>query len=292
CDFQILAGQDIAGFASALYGSGKVLGLRSGELYWGESHFQEVLRGVIAFRPDTFINLRTSSPPLLHFLMRASLSPLRIHPASDARAPFANILLKPADPPNILRRQLMVPRLWDISDRPVAVKWSRLRASPENLRDAGSLLASKGLDPERTRIFLWQDNLPARQRELLQASRLERGAQGAAKSLVILNGGGSLHATPAAPADLAQSLRILQVESTGLLLGLFARTALTIGMNGPLLHLAGLADADVEGHFTEAESAWDTSFLNPRIKIAYDTGSARSGVGEDGTGSGSARQGL
>ncbi|MEO6098471.1 MAG: hypothetical protein ABIW76_23490, partial [Fibrobacteria bacterium] len=58
------------------------------------------------------------------------------------------------------------------------------------------------------------------------------------------------------------------------------QTACSIGLNGPLLQLAGIADTDVEAKFTEADAPWDTSFLNPRLWIEYEkpAGNAESGM--------------
>jgi hypothetical protein len=87
-----------------------------------------------------------------------------------------------------------------------------------------------------------------------------------------VHGGGPLFPTPPPPADLAAGLPTLQVDATGLMLGLFARSRRSIGVNGPLLHLASLADTEVEAHFGPEDRAWDTSWLNTRLKVVYDAG--------------------
>ena len=170
---------------------------------------------------------------------------------------------------NLLRRYLQVARLWDVSERPVAVKWTRLAAGAENLKEAGNRIVSKGLRPEATRLFLWQDGDSPRERDLFRACVAERAAQGEAQSLLVVNGFGPLFPTPAPPPDLLLGLPALSVDSTGLMLGLFARVRRCIGINGPLLHLASLADTDVEARFGEEDRKWDTSGLNPRMKVEY-----------------------
>lgn len=268
-EFLFLADQDLAGFVSALFGPERVLGIRSGEFFWGEVHFRELVARATAFRADISINLRGEPSPLMHFLLRSSAAPIRIEVSGDAPRPFANLLLKPSDPANHLKRFLQAVRLWDFSDRPIAPKWSRLGASPENIKEAQTRLVSKGVRPESTRLFLWQDGDQALQRDLFQAAVSERAGQGAAKSLVVVNGAGPLLATAPPPQDLVSSLPAMEVESIGLLLGLFAQTAYSIGINGPLLQLAGIADTEVEAHFRPDEAVWDTSFLNPRLKMKY-----------------------
>jgi len=59
------------------------------------------------------------------------------------------------------------------------------------------------------------------------------------------------------------------VESTGALLGLFTQTSRVLGTNGPLLHLACLSVADVEGFFETGDAPFDTSFLNKHLRVFY-----------------------
>ncbi len=266
----ILARQDRVGFLSALFGPDRILGMREADFRWGEPHFQELVRSVAAFRPGLILNLGEETSPLMHFVLRSSRAPVRVQVSGAAPKPFVNILLRPADPPNHLRRLLQAVKLWDFSERPIVPKWSRLGSSPENLKDAAARLAAKGLRPESTRLFLWQGTSPARERELFQAAVQARSPQGAAQALLVLSGAGPLWATPSPPQDLTLSLPCLEVESTGLLLGLFSQAARCIGTHGPLLHLAGIADTDVDAHFGAEDAAWDTSFLNPRMKVIYE----------------------
>ncbi len=269
-DFLFLVDQASAGFIFSLYGPDRALGIRWDQFFWGESHFNDLVRSAATFRPEVSINLREDTPPLMHFLLRSAQAPIRVQVSGDAPRPFANLIFKPADPLNHLRRFLQALRLWDVSDKPIAPKWSRLTASPENLREAAARLTSKGVRPEKTRLFLWQDLDPVRQRELFRAAVTERAGQGAAQPLVVVNGAGPLYASEPPPQDLILATPALQIDSTGLLLGLFAQTARSIGLNGPLLHLAGISDTDVEGTFTEADAPWDTSFLNPRMRVVYE----------------------
>ncbi|HKP96136.1 MAG TPA: hypothetical protein VJ385_10295 [Fibrobacteria bacterium] len=269
-EFLFLTRQEWVGFLSALFGPDRILGMRAEDFQWGEPHFQEVVRSTGAFRPDLILNLGEETPPLMHFLLRSSRAGLRVQVSGEAPRPFANVLLHPSDPPNHLRRFLQTIRLWNFSARPIVPKWSRLGVSPENLKDAAARLTAKGLRPESTRLFLWQGANPVRERELFQAAVKARSPQGAAQALLVLNGAGPLWASPPPPQDLTLSLPGLEVESTGLLLGLFSLTARSIGTNGPLLHLAGIADTDVEARFGEEDSPWDTSFLNPRLRVVYE----------------------
>ena len=268
-DFLLLAGEPFVGFLSGLFGGERILPLREEEFHWGETHYQDLLRATGAFQPGLTLNLAETANPLLHFLLRSTRAPIRVQVSGEERRPFANIFLHASEPPNHLRRFLQTLRLWDFAEKPIIPKWSRLGASPENLREAAGRLNSKGLRPETTRLFLWQGTSPQRERELFQATVKERGPQGAAQALVVINGGGPLWATPQPPQDLLLGLPSLEVMSTGLMLGLFAQTARSIGTSGPLLDLAGISDTDVIGHYEESDVAWDTSSLNPRMKVIY-----------------------
>jgi hypothetical protein len=267
--FLLLTRQDLTGFLASLFGTDRVVGLRPEELYWGEPHLKALLSALRDFGPDLTLNLRASTPPLMHWLLRSTGAPIRIQVSPDAPAPFANVALRPADPPNHLRRYMQAAKLWDVSDRPISCTWARLRPSPENLREAAARLNAKGLRPEATRIFLWQDLPLERQRDLFRAAVSERGAKGSATSLLVVNGAGPLYASEPPLPEMLLSVPALQVDSSGLLLGLFAQTARSIGFNGPMLHLAGLAETDVEARFEGKDAVWDTSFLNPRMKVIY-----------------------
>lgn len=282
--FHFLIDHRLTGFLAAVLGSDRVTGIRWEDVYWGEPHFQELQRATAAFRPDLSLNFRSGTPPLLQFILRASGAALRVQASGESPEGYANIALRPAEPPNHLRRALQIARLWEASSRPVPVKWTRLAAGPDNLKEAAARLAGKGLKPEATRLFLWQDDPAGRQPELFRKAISARAAQGEAESLVIVNGAGPFFPTPPPPSDLVLSVPTLEVDSTGLLLGLFARTRRSIGLNGPLLHLASLADTDVEAHFTDEDAPWDTSALNPRMRVLYvpgapgATGAAKAGA--------------
>jgi hypothetical protein len=269
-DLLILAPSPMTGFLAALFGPDRVLGIDNGNFLWGEAHFQNLVRSASAFRPQLCINLRLETSPLIHFLVRSSGAPMRVQVSGEARGPFANIFLHAGEPANHLRRNLQVLRLWEFSEKPIVPKWSRLTASADNLKEAHVMLTAKGLRPESTRLFLWQGASPQRERELFQATVRERAAQGASKALAVLSGAGGLWGTPAPPQDMLLGLPAFEVESTGLLLALLSQSVRSIGTNGRLLHLAGIADADATGHFTADDAAWDTSFLNPRLRVIYD----------------------
>ena len=283
-EFLFLIEHHLTGFLAALLGSDRVAGIRWDELYWGEAHFQELQRIASAFHPEIALNFRAETPPLLHFVLRASGAPIRVQVAGDPPVAFANVALRPADPPNHLRRFAQATRLWDVSERPVPVKWTRLAAGPENLKEAHARICSKGLRPEATRLFLWQEETSSAQRELFRKVAAERAVQGEAQSLLVVNGAGPFFPTPPPPQDVILGIPSLEIDSTGLLLGLFARTRRSIGTNGPLLHLASLADTDVEAHFSAADAVWDVSATNARMKVIYEeaAGSGRS-EGSPGT---------
>ena len=269
-EFMFLVDQDSAGFIFSLYGPDRALAIRPNEFHWGEPHFQAMVKTAVGYRAEMSINLRGETPPLMQFLLRSAAAPIRIQVSGDAPPLYANLSLNPSGPPNHLRRFLQVLRLWDATEQPIVPKWSRLTASPENVREAAARLSSKGVNPEKTRLFLWQNLDPVRQRELFRAAVSERAGQGAAQPLVVVNGAGPLYASDPPPQDLILATPALEIDSTGLLLGLFTQTARSIGLNGPLLQLAGIADTDVEAKFSEEDAPWDTSFLNPRLKVVYD----------------------
>ena len=279
-EFLFLVDQQSAGFVFSLIGPDRAVSILWDQFHWGEPHFRDTVLRAGSFRPDLSINLRAETPPLMHFLLRSAQAAIRIQISGDAPRPFANLIVQAAEPSNHLRRFLQTLKLWDLSDRPITPKWSRLAASPENLREASVRLSSKGVNPEKTRLFLWQDVDPIRQRELFRTAVTERAGQGAAQPLVVVSGSGPLYASTPPPQDVILATPALEVDSTGLLLGLFGQTARSIGLNGPLLHLAGISDTDVEARFQEADAPWDTSFLNPRMRVTYDkTGAADTPAG-------------
>jgi hypothetical protein len=268
--FLFLADQSLTSFLAALYGQDQIAGIRREELFWGEPHFLELRRATEAFRPDVSINLRAGSPPLLHFIMRAARATIRVQANGDAPAGFANVVLRPSEPANHLRRFLQATSLWDAAEEPIAVKWARLTPSPENLKDAHARLAGLGRKPETTRLFLWQYGNSLREHALFRKLASDPAGRPAERSLLIINGGGPLFHTPPPAPDFVAGFPAMQIDSTGTLLGLFASTRGSIGVNGPLLHLAALGDTDVEAHFGEEDRAWDTSGLNGRMHVYYE----------------------
>lgn len=267
--FHFLADQELTAFLAALLGHDRVAGIRRDDLYWGEPHFLELRHGVEVFRPDISINLREWTPPLLHFILRSARAPIRIQAGGGSPQGFANVELRPASPPNRLRRYLQVAALWDMAETPVDVKWARLSPGPENLKDAQARLQAAGVRPESTRLFLWQHGNSLREHEALRKAKSETAA-GGSRSLLIVNGAGPLFGTPPPPPEAAAGLPTLSVDSTGAMLGLLASTRGSIGVNGPLLHLASLADTDVHAYFGEEDREWDTSALNGRLRVEYD----------------------
>jgi hypothetical protein len=272
--FHFLAEQELTAFLAALLGHDRVAGIRRDDLFWGEPHFLDLRGSAEEFRPDISINLRERTPPLLHFILRAARAPIRVQAGGDGPEGFANVALRPASPSNRLRRYLQVAALWDMAETPIPVKWARLSPGPENLKDAHSRLAAAGLDPDRTRLFLWQHGNSHRELEAFRKAKAGIAGSGDARSLLIVNGAGPLFGTPPPPPEVAGGLPVLSIDSTGAMLGLFASTRGSIGVNGPLLHLASLADTDVQAYFGEADREWDTSALNGRLQVTYDSDSA------------------
>jgi hypothetical protein len=269
--FHFLAEQELTAFLAALLGHDRVAGIRREDLYWGEPHFLELRRAAGEFRPDISINLRGWTPPLLHFILRSAQAPIRIQACGEVPRGFANVALRPASPANRLRIYLQVAALWDMAETPVPVKWARLSPGPENLKDAHARLEAAGLKPDRTRLFLWQHGNSQREHEAFRKAKAEAGGSGDATSLLIVNGAGPLFGTPPPPPEVAGATPAISIDSTGAMLGLFASTRGSIGVNGPLLHLASLADADVHAFFGEADREWDTSGLNGRLRVTYDS---------------------
>jgi hypothetical protein len=272
--FLFLADQHLIAFLAALYGHDQTVGIRQDELYWGEPHFLELRRVAEEFRPDVSINLREATSPLLHFILRAAHAPIRVQ--ADGRSPegFANVVLQPAEPANHLRRFMQVAALWEASETPIKVKWARLTPGPGNLKDARSRLEAEGLRPETTRLFLWQHSNSHREHALFRKLAADPANRGEGRSFLIVSIAGSLFQTSPPPPDVTAGFPAQRIDSTGTMLGLFAITRGSIGVNGPLLHLASLGDTDVEAHFGEEDRAWDTSALNGRMRIAYEAAEA------------------
>ena len=268
-DFLFLADHYLTAFLAALLGHDRVLGIRPDDLYWGEPHFLELRRVSREFRPDISINLRSLSPPLFHFILRAAGAPMRVQAGGDGPEGFANIALHPAPPPNLLRRYMQVVGLWNAAEAPIPVKWARLAPGPENLKEAHDRLRAAGLNPDATRLFLWQHGDSREENELLRRSLSGLPESGDGQSLLLVNGASPLFATPPPPPDLTAGIPSLSIDSTGQMLGLFGSTRGSIGVNGPLLHLAALADTDVEAHFGAADREWDTSAWNVRMRVFY-----------------------
>jgi hypothetical protein len=267
---QLLAGPQEAAFLAAIFGRDRVWALDADQFFLGEAHFRALLQSVQTFRPDLTINLRLHSQPLLHFLVRSSLAPLRAQVSGDAPRPFANITLLPGEKPNQLRRYLSALRLWEATGEPLPCKWMRLTPSKENLEKAAALLASKHLKPDKTRLFIWQNQGEKEQSTLVREGAARAKREG--KSLAVVHGQGSLPGAAVPTPHVAAEFPTFGVETPGLLLALFARSAVVAGMNGPLLHLAGLCETDVEASFLPGDEPYDTAFLNPRMTVKYLTG--------------------
>ncbi len=274
-EWQFLGNQSDLPFLAAIFEPDQLLGIFSEDLFWGETHFQNLEKTLKGFQPNLTVNLRRSTPPLLAYLVRASGANLRIqignsqNPSNQVPEPFANLYLQPVEPFNHLRRFILPTTLWNFSNRPITCIWSRLKPGPDHLREAHSRLTAKGLRPESTRVFLWQNMLSSFQQEVFQAAVNERHGPGESKSLVILTATGAPFFNSPPDLQATSGIPSIEVESTALLLGFLAQTARSIGLNGPVLHLASLTDTDVDAHFEPGDAPWDTSFLNPRLNVVY-----------------------
>lgn len=261
----LISGPRETPFLAGIFGRERMLSVDPAQFFLGEDHFKELLARLQGMRPDLILNFRTQSPPLLHFLLRKSLAPVRIHLGSGPDWPFSNITLNAAEPLNHPRHYQMAARLWDASGIPLAGKWTRIAPTPDSLARAELLLAPSRLKPANTVIFPWQRGPEKVQIALLKSVAQATRSDG--KSLAVLHSVDSLFTSPALPAEVADSYPILKTDSAGTLLALFAFTAGTVGLCGPLLLLAGLTDADVTGYFTPEDARYDTSGLNPKLRV-------------------------
>lgn len=261
----LLAGPAETPFLSSIFGRERLLTLMPEDFYLGEEHFQDLLGRVQGMRPDLVLNFRADPPPLLHALLRMSQAPLRIQLGSEPPRHFSNIVLAPGQPLNHLGHFQMAARLWDAAGIPMAGKWSRISPPDEALAKADALLRPTGLKPGSTVLFPWQERQGMQQLRLLK----ETGAAARAKghSVAVLHVDGGLFASAEPPLEVTAAWPCLRTDSPGILLGLFAMTAGVVGLRGPLLLLAGLADTDVTGHFGPEDAPFDTSALNSRLKV-------------------------
>lgn len=261
----ILAGPGESPFLASIFGKERVLTLDPRVFHYGEEGFKDLQSRIRGMRPDLVINFRSPCPPLLQFLVRSSASPLRVHLDPAVKPPFSNISLAPTDPPNRFRHYQMVTRLWEAAGTPLNGKWSRLTPTPESQGRAELLLKAAGLKPGQTLLFPWQDK-PAKDQAALLAE-VAKQARAKGQSIAVLLAEGGPFASPPPPATVADGYPCLRTDTPGTLLGLFAVTAGTVGMRGPLLLLAGLTDADVTGYFGEEDAAYDTSAWNGRMRV-------------------------
>lgn len=252
-------------FLSSIFGRERMLVLEPEHFFLGEGHFQDLSGRLQGMRPDVVVNFRTGCPPLVHYLLRGSRAPLRIQIASEARWPFSNVTLVPQDPRNLLRHFQMAARLWDSAGIPVAGKWTRLEPPPDAPARVEALLKPAGLQAGSTWIFPWQDVPAEDQASLLR--ELAAATRAAGHSLALVQAGDGLFASPTPPPEIAAAHPVLKTDSPGTLLALFASTAGTVGMQGNLILLAGLTDADVTAYFREEDAPFDTSELNKRLRV-------------------------
>jgi hypothetical protein len=261
----ILAGPVETPFLSSLFGRERVLTMDPAETYVGEAHFTDLEVRLQGMRPDLILNFRSPSHPLLLFLLRSSTAPLRVHLDPAVPPPFANITLAPGEPLNRLRHYDMAAKLWEGAGIKVTTKWTRLDPPAEAQGRADILLKAAGLKPRTTLLFPWQNQNEATQTALFKEFAKQGRAAGHSVALVQAEGG--LFASPQPPASLAETHPCLRTDTHGTLLALFAGTLGTAGMAGPLLLLAGLTDADVTGYFGPEDAPWDTSAMNPKMRV-------------------------
>lgn len=252
-------------FLAGIFGRERMLSVDPSQFFLGEDHFKEVLARLQGMRPDLTLNFRTQSPPLLHYLLRKSLAPVRIHLGPGPEWPFSNLNLIAAEPLNHLRHYQMAARLWDASGIPLAGKWTRMVPTPDALSRAELLLAPSRLKPANTVVFPWQPGSEKIQVALLRS--VAQATRSGGKSLAVVHSTDALFTSPALPPEVSDFYPILKTDSAGTLLALFASTAGTVGQCGPLLLLAGLTDANVTGYFAPEDARYDTTGLNPKLRV-------------------------
>jgi hypothetical protein len=266
----LMAGPGESDFLAGLFGRERLMVLDPYRFQLGEEHFKELRGRLEGMRPDLVLNLRDSSPPLLHFLLRLSQAPLRIQLGAEPGWPYYNISLEPGMPPNHLRRFRMATRLWEAAGMPMSDRWTRLTPSQEAMARAKSLLDAKVLQGPSTVLFPWQEQfdggLGNGQLALLKSLSAQAAAGKPRRTVAVVHIAEGLFAsTP--PGHVAETYPCIKADTESTLLALFAGTAATVGLNGPSLLLAGLTDADVTGYFTEEDRPFDTSGMNGRMKI-------------------------
>ena len=278
--FFLLAGPREAPMLESTFGAERcfVRVVDEAHLYLGEKRFTVLREELRDFQPDISVNLRIHSHPLLHFLFRCSGAPVRVELASDAHWPFANITIRPAEPPNFLRHFLSVPRLWEAAGRFVPVRWTRIKPSPERFEQARSLLSDSGV-PEKFVLFLWQ-NLPEdAQWSVLETIMADRDMNAQDVPLLVLAVSDPLLGSGGLSARVRDRFHCLETDSPGLVLGFLTFAVKVLAMNGPLLHFASLTDVPVEAYFETGDAPYDTSLLNPLFTVRYvDSGDFTRGV--------------
>lgn len=276
----LLAGPRESDFLAGLYGRERLFILDPERFHLGEEHFKELRGRLEGMRPDMVLNLRDSSPPLLHFLLRLSQAPLRIQLGDVPGWPYYNISLAPGEPLNHLRRYRMAARLWDAAGPSMPEKWIRLSPPQEAMARAKSLLDSRMLQGASTLLFPWQERFGggSAQLDLLKTLSRQAAAANPRRTVAVVHVAEGLFAsTP--PGHVTETYPSLLADSDSTLLALFTGTAATAGLNGPSLLLAGLSDTDVTGYFVEEDAPFDTSGMNPRFRVvplATDTSPASS----------------
>lgn len=261
----LMAGPRETPFLSSIFGRERMLVLEPEQFFLGEGHFQDLLGRLQGMRADAVINFRTGCPPLVHYLLRGTRAAVRIQLGSEPQWPFSNVTLVPVLPRNPLRHFQMEARLWDAAGIPVAGKWARLEPPADSLARAEALLKPAGLKAGNTWLFPWQDAPADAQASLLRELAAATGAAG--HSLAVLQAEGGLFSSPSPPPEIAVAHPLLKTDSPGTLLALFASTAGTVGMQGNLVLLAGLTDADVTAYFREEDAPYDTSELNRKLRV-------------------------
>lgn len=261
----LLAGPLETPFLSSIFGSERLLTLDPEQFFLGEEHFQDLRVRVQGMRPDMVLNFRTDAPPLVHALLRMSLAPLRLCFGSEPLLPFSNIALSATEPVNHLGHFQMAARLWDAAGIPMAGKWTRIDPSQDARARADQLLRSANLKPSATLLFPWQTSSGSQQLALFK--EVAAAARAAGKTLAVVQAEGGLFASATPPLEVSAAYPCLKADSPAILLALFAGTAGTVGLRGPLLLLAGLTDADVTGYFTPEDAKFDTSALNAKLRI-------------------------
>ncbi len=268
-ELYLLAEVGQASFLKAIFSPEQLIFYDNEEIYIGEPALDLLTGQIRDLGLDIIFNLKRNSSPLLQLVLKASLAPLRIDIFRPESWPFANIRFLPGDPPNLLRTQMLAAKVWYYAGIPLQGSGRVLRSDRGALDKAVAQIRSLGIDPEETALFLWQDQPLERQLDLLKQVIAGKGGKDGYRSVLIVHGEAAPFFLPELPVDASSMAPSLAITGVGQFLAVAASVAVNIGTHGILLHLASLCDKPVQAFFRKEEAFYDTSFLRPRMRVAY-----------------------